>query len=346
MSVKRGEGKVLETIDTYTKILEYPTEAFLGLTTESVPLNMWAGEVREKDGETFLKFTIGMEKEDTVIQPYIIFGVNRDLAQQKKCIAVPLSSVFKIEILLNDSKVKVTIPGDRFMPKADSKASWVFKKIKINSDKKLTFPETETTKLSVTAIFEMQIQGDGEPNWKPNCPSNSPAFVANDREKHADLSDVTITAAGDQSFQCHKIQLASRSDVFAAMFSHDMKENNNGEVRINDFEADTVNDFINFMYEGKVDDTARYNLNLLRIADKYNVQVLKRRCEEYLSYNLDDSNVMTCWITSDRNNAAYLKVRALSYIIQNWDKKEGFADYADICMNNPGLLLELMKVKK
>merc|ERR1719376_872729 len=87
MSVKRGEGKVLETIETYTKVLEYPTEAFLGLTTESVPLNMWAGEVREKDGETFLKFTIGMEKEDTVIQPYIIFGVNRDLAQQKKCIA-------------------------------------------------------------------------------------------------------------------------------------------------------------------------------------------------------------------------------------------------------------------
>jgi len=339
MSFQSGEsGAALKLVGTFTKVIEHEISGhvFQGLKEdESVEL-LWQEEITDNEGGKCMIVQMWMEK--------------RLLPQGKRLLLIVRTEVDKTKWAKRNyryEKFKFALSVDGYK---DSDSGVHEGDIEDGKQDRCIgdayqIPSSDQvfrSKFTLTLNFFKWVENEGKPQSEPNL---SPALEPMDREKLSDLSDVTVTA-GDQSFQCHKVQLASRSDVLAAMFSHNMKENSNGEVRINDFEADTVNDFINFMYEGKVDDTAQYNLNLLRIADKYNVQVLKRRCEEYLSYNLDDSNVMTCWITSDRNNAAYLKVRALSYIIQNWDKKEGFADYADICMNNPGLLLELMKVKK
>jgi len=45
---------------------------------------------------------------------------------------------------------------------------------------------------------------------------------------HADMELI----CEDESFPCHKFVMAARSDVFRAMFSHDMKESIESKVEV------------------------------------------------------------------------------------------------------------------
>jgi len=169
------------------------------------------------------------------------------------------------------------------------------------------------------------------------------AFEPLDREEYAKLYDVTLKV-GQSSVPCHKIQLARRSKVFAAMFNHDVAENTNGEVQIEDFDLETVQDFVHFLYNGKLE--GDYNLDTLAIANKYDVGILKEICEAELSKGLSGSNVIACWIASDMCQAAHLKKAVLAYIVENWAEKEAFEGYADIFKHHPELLVELLTLKK
>ncbi len=60
-------------------------------------------------------------------------------------------------------------------------------------------------------------------------------------------------------------------------------ENITREAEVNDFEPDIVGDFLNFLYTGELVDPALYNsLDLLLLADKYNVVALRKECEKAL----------------------------------------------------------------
>ena len=113
--------------------------------------------------------------------------------------------------------------------------------------------------------------------------SDSSAFpdLANDLKsafenmKHSDLK----LRCGDQDFPCHKFMLASRSDVFCAMFAHDMKENQLGVVQLDDTEPQVVKQFLAFIYTDHFDDTSFATVSrLLPLAEKYNVKRLCSLC--------------------------------------------------------------------
>ncbi len=60
-------------------------------------------------------------------------------------------------------------------------------------------------------------------------------------------------------------------------------ENITREAEVNDFEPDIVEDFLHFLYTGELVDPALYNsLDLLLLADKYNVVALRKECEKAL----------------------------------------------------------------
>ena len=73
--------------------------------------------------------------------------------------------------------------------------------------------------------------------------------------------------------------LASRSDVFRAMFAHDMKENQLGVVQLDDTEPQVVKQFLAFIYTDHFDDTSFATVSkLLPLAEKYNVKRLCSLC--------------------------------------------------------------------
>ena len=66
------------------------------------------------------------------------------------------------------------------------------------------------------------------------------------------FTDVTIVCQG-REFPCHKaILLTGRPPVFEAMFSHNMKEAQEGEVDIVDVDPGTFKRMLEFIYTGQV----------------------------------------------------------------------------------------------
>ena len=62
---------------------------------------------------------------------------------------------------------------------------------------------------------------------------------------------------------------ALRSDVFSAMFQHQMTENQSNKVDIKDLTPNGVKLMLEFIYSGKFDENVETAMELLPAADKY-----------------------------------------------------------------------------
>ena len=63
-----------------------------------------------------------------------------------------------------------------------------------------------------------------------------------------DSADVSLVC-GERQFPCHKTILMSRSDVFAAMFSHShTTESTAKKVKIDDTDPDTLERFLRYVW--------------------------------------------------------------------------------------------------
>jgi len=81
-------------------------------------------------------------------------------------------------------------------------------------------------------------------------------------------------------------------------------ENTKNEVEVKDFESNIVANLIRFLYSDELIDQALYiSLELLLLADKYNVVGLRRECEKALAISISTSNAISYLCTASRIDA-------------------------------------------
>ncbi|KAL7305955.1 hypothetical protein TKK_0001428 [Trichogramma kaykai] len=107
---------------------------------------------------------------------------------------------------------------------------------------------------------------------------------------------------GSEKFPVHKEILSSKSDVFAAMFKHEVQENDTKIVKIEDFEADVIDEMIGFMYTDEIKNPIEHLQDLYAVADKYQIEDLKAKCLEFLIFNLNFSNSTSLYILAKLYN--------------------------------------------
>lgn len=107
-----------------------------------------------------------------------------------------------------------------------------------------------------------------------------------------ELCDVTLHVQNEE-FKAHKVILAARSPVFAAMFKHETSEKQTGVVNIPDCDPDSFRVFLEFLYSGKFERELHFRcfVHLYKIADKYSVEELSEFCIENMQQNLKVENV-------------------------------------------------------
>ncbi|KAJ8666451.1 hypothetical protein QAD02_008113 [Eretmocerus hayati] len=122
------------------------------------------------------------------------------------------------------------------------------------------------------------------------------------------FSDVTVSIGG-KSIKAHKLILASKSKVFHTMLLTNMKERNEGLIKIDDLSYETMFVLIKWMYTGCTDLDSMRNLaeDLVVAADRYEICQLKADCEDYLISNLDAQNILEYLIFAERLNAHKLR---------------------------------------
>ena len=132
------------------------------------------------------------------------------------------------------------------------------------------------------------------------------------------LSDVQLIV-GKEVLYAHKFILAARSDVFAAMFTHEMKESMENKVKIEDFNLEVIKEMLRYIYTQKVDEIETITDDLLAVAGKYLLNELKSICESNLIENLSNDNYFNRMVTADKYNLCKLKKETVRFIAFNVD---------------------------
>ena len=80
-------------------------------------------------------------------------------------------------------------------------------------------------------------------------------------------SDVMLMVGGSE-LRAHKLILATRSPVFAAMFRHEYKEKVDSAVDVKDVELDVFQEMLKYIYTGEVSSLDKHASELLIAAEK------------------------------------------------------------------------------
>lgn len=154
------------------------------------------------------------------------------------------------------------------------------------------------------------------------------------------FSDFTIITQNNQ-FKVHKIFLATASPVFDSMLTVNMIENAENSVTILDIPSILIQEMLRFIYTAKVNNIKSIAAKLLPIAEKYQIEELKKLCEQELDKSLNDNNAWDLLILGDRYHGELLKKKALQYITKRKIKITNIEDFKQLTINNPELIVEI-----
>ncbi|KAL2660009.1 hypothetical protein AAZX31_03G136100 [Glycine max] len=132
------------------------------------------------------------------------------------------------------------------------------------------------------------------------------------------LSDVTFLVEG-RSFYAHRDCLLS-SDIFRAMFDGSYREREAKSIVIPNIKWDVFELMMRYIYTGTVDVNLDIAQDLLRAADQYLLDGLKRICEYTISQEISEENVSLLYKMSEDFNATSLKHSCILFMLEKFDK--------------------------
>ena len=140
--------------------------------------------------------------------------------------------------------------------------------------------------------------------------------------------------------------MAARSPVFRAMLQADMKEKQTRKIDIEDSKPEIVGEMLRFIYTGDIPNEKLDALasDLLGTSDKYELNYLKKICEDKLCSTLKVDNSIECLVLGDLHNASKLKKMALELVAKNMSKIVETDVYKNLFIQRPLLAWELSKV--
>ena len=160
-----------------------------------------------------------------------------------------------------------------------------------------------------------------------------------------DCADVVLVC-GDKTLPCHTSVLSARSPVFRAMFKSDMAEKKKGKVEIQGFSSDVIQKMLHFMYTGTL---STYDLDemetadILGAADQYQIDLLKRVCENKLCEILDVDNCLKLLAIADMYKAERLKTIGMELVVKNMETivVNNSEDWKQCAKTNPDLVVKI-----
>uniref|UniRef100_A0A0D9VF95 BTB domain-containing protein n=1 Tax=Leersia perrieri TaxID=77586 RepID=A0A0D9VF95_9ORYZ len=166
--------------------------------------------------------------------------------------------------------------------------------------------------------------------------------------KNMDGTDV-IFEVGEEKFFAHACLLAARSSVFKAELFGAMKANSTMPIKIEDMEPSVFKCLLNFMYTDSLPEACQkcsdvvLAQHLLVAADRYNVERLKRMCEEMLREHIDSSMVATSLALAEQHSCHGVKEACFEFLssrsnLEGMMASDGFEHLKNSC---PFVFLEL-----
>ncbi|KAL3827938.1 hypothetical protein ACJIZ3_016740 [Penstemon smallii] len=133
------------------------------------------------------------------------------------------------------------------------------------------------------------------------------------------LSDVTFLVEGKR-FYAHRICLLASSDAFRAMFDGGYRERDAKDIEIPNIRWEVFELMMRYIYTGSVDVKLDIVQDVLRAADQYLLEGLKRLCEYEIAKDISVENVSLMFELSEAFNALSLRHACILFILDKFDK--------------------------
>lgn len=156
------------------------------------------------------------------------------------------------------------------------------------------------------------------------------------------FTDIILTTHGEV-FPAHKNILAARSPVFA------VTEGETNCVEIKDIDGEILENILLYVYTGRCESSIKLADRLLVAAEKYDLQMLKKMCEDelienLLIENLSIDNALATLIFADMNCATVLKSETITFIVVNFIELMNTEEWKNFNQSNYQLLKEICEV--
>ncbi|XP_014229999.2 speckle-type POZ protein-like A [Trichogramma pretiosum] len=227
--------------------------------------------------------------------------------------------VCKTEIsAINNEKVvkKITIHEDY----AESSWGWSkFYDLK-NIDKLIS------SKNTVTIQCELEVFKEYESSLDSKTTNNEDEAIYGMKFNSAflceELSDIKLITSDDNSIPAHKIILATASPVFRTMFTSEMlqsKKHNSARkqntIEMTDTPYNILIEMLRYIYTGNIVSTKTdVVLEILGVANKYEINNLKVKCGNILSAALSTENAIKILIAAHKCNVKHLENEVLKFV--------------------------------
>merc|ERR1719154_1070198 len=270
----------------------------------------------------------------------------------KNCNDFPIKAKYRVSILDSNSKKTNSFDCSSMFARPNTekfsswgRSPWVSRQSISNNTKLL--PEGHLTIFCVLTV----IGGTEKPSGSQDVEVKSGTNVRGLEQvsehfgklfNNKELSDVEIECDGE-IFNCHQAILSTRSDVFWAMFQADMTESLTKKVDIEDIDSEVVRELLHFIYTGSVNENVLKEKarELLAAADKYQLDVLKNICEDYLCSNIQINNAVENLVFGDLHQASKLRSRAMKVIAGNLVEVVKTEEYQNLVEHHPSLAAEI-----
>lgn len=143
------------------------------------------------------------------------------------------------------------------------------------------------------------------------------------------LSDVTFLVEGKR-FYAHRIALLASSDAFRAMFDGGYREKEAVDIEIPNISWKVFELMMRFIYTGNVEVSTDNAQDLLRAADQYLLEGLKRLCEYSIAQNLTQETVITIFDLAEAYHALSLRDTCVLFILKQHDQMCGQTGYPSL----------------
>ncbi|KAF6135107.1 hypothetical protein GIB67_040418 [Kingdonia uniflora] len=137
-----------------------------------------------------------------------------------------------------------------------------------------------------------------------------------------------LGATAGERFYAHRIALLASSDTFRAMFDGGYREKDARDIEIPNIRWKVFELMMRFIYTGSVNVTLDIAQDLLRAADQYLLEGLKRLCEYAIAQDVSLDNVSSMYELSESFHAMSLRHTCVLFILEHFNKlneRQGFS---------------------
>ena len=160
-------------------------------------------------------------------------------------------------------------------------------------------------------------------------PSKKRVFIPHETRNHP--FDVTLAVEDGREFKAHRRVLSKASPFFEKLLNSDMKETNEGLIRLEMLTEPGLRDILEFIYTGRVKIQSEDNAQeLIAMADYLVLPHLKSLAGKVLAKELDASNSISTYYFAERYRCEELISISKNFILRNFTTVAKTQDFLNL----------------